>query len=462
MGQDIVDGNLPYTNLWDIKPPLAYIPYSIFIFLFGKNIIAIRLLGLICVFISSCITWKICNKYWNKRTAFISSSLLIIFASTLPSGQSTMTEHLALIPQSLILFILIRNRFDFSSLFVLGLLLGCSVLIRTNLVYLTIPVTYFIISNEFIKHYRKNLKNCIIFYFGLSIPFSLVILVYFFDNNLEVLYKSSIKAPFYYSSYESRSFYNIVINSYYITRNNLLSVNFLIWILAILGIIISYFKINQDRLQRISNISILLLIFVLLSIFHTGRDFGHYMIQLLPYSVLLSSFTINFVISNENRILKTLFITCILTLAFLPITKIIKQYHKIYIIKKFNNSLYYGTTYNILKYFKENDVSGEYLFFMSHHICYWFLDSKIPTKYVTPSTLAKDFLITAIDGSNSSSEIELTKILDKKPKYIIKRKSEWYLKKFNKNKSIDILKYEIEKNYKLVKIIDSVFIYQKM
>ena len=80
MGQDIVDGNLPYTNLWDIKPPLAYIPYSIFIFLFGKNIIAIRLLGLICVFISSCITWKICNKYWNKRTAFISSSLLIIFA----------------------------------------------------------------------------------------------------------------------------------------------------------------------------------------------------------------------------------------------------------------------------------------------------------------------------------------------------------------------------------------------
>ncbi len=28
MGQSILDGHLPYTNLWDIKPPLAFVSYD--------------------------------------------------------------------------------------------------------------------------------------------------------------------------------------------------------------------------------------------------------------------------------------------------------------------------------------------------------------------------------------------------------------------------------------------------
>ena len=49
MGQDILDGQLPYIDLWDNKPPLSFLSYAFFILFFGKSIIAIRLAGSICV-----------------------------------------------------------------------------------------------------------------------------------------------------------------------------------------------------------------------------------------------------------------------------------------------------------------------------------------------------------------------------------------------------------------------------
>jgi hypothetical protein len=37
MGQSILDGHLPYTELWDIKPPLAFAAFAFFIMVLGKS-----------------------------------------------------------------------------------------------------------------------------------------------------------------------------------------------------------------------------------------------------------------------------------------------------------------------------------------------------------------------------------------------------------------------------------------
>ncbi len=39
MGQSILDGHLPYTELWDIKPPLAFFFFAAVITVFGKSIV---------------------------------------------------------------------------------------------------------------------------------------------------------------------------------------------------------------------------------------------------------------------------------------------------------------------------------------------------------------------------------------------------------------------------------------
>ena len=48
MGQDILDGYLPYTRLWDFKPPLAFAAYALAIATLGHSIEAVRVAGTIC------------------------------------------------------------------------------------------------------------------------------------------------------------------------------------------------------------------------------------------------------------------------------------------------------------------------------------------------------------------------------------------------------------------------------
>ena len=73
MGQSIVDGNLPYIELWDLKPPFAFVPYAISIELFGKSIAGVRLIGAICLGISAYFTYRIGNHIWGHKVGFLAS-----------------------------------------------------------------------------------------------------------------------------------------------------------------------------------------------------------------------------------------------------------------------------------------------------------------------------------------------------------------------------------------------------
>ena len=42
MGRDIPHGHMPLTNLWDIKAPFLFLPYSLFLFFFGESVFAVR------------------------------------------------------------------------------------------------------------------------------------------------------------------------------------------------------------------------------------------------------------------------------------------------------------------------------------------------------------------------------------------------------------------------------------
>lgn len=59
MGQNILDGNLPYTEFWDLKPPLTFYSFAFFIFVFGKSILAIRLGGFVFLIATSYILYLI-------------------------------------------------------------------------------------------------------------------------------------------------------------------------------------------------------------------------------------------------------------------------------------------------------------------------------------------------------------------------------------------------------------------
>ncbi len=97
MGQSWAEGHLPYTHLWDLKPPLAFLFFAIIIKIFGKSFIAIRLAGTICVAITSLYLFKIGDRISGRKVGFWCGMLYVFLSSLFGNVQGVMTEHLSML-----------------------------------------------------------------------------------------------------------------------------------------------------------------------------------------------------------------------------------------------------------------------------------------------------------------------------------------------------------------------------
>ena len=98
MGQALLHGHLPYVELWALKPPLAFAFFSAVIAIFGRNLVAVRLAGTLCVVVTAFLIYLTASRVWNRRVGLIAAILCVATISLLPSGQATMSEHVALVP----------------------------------------------------------------------------------------------------------------------------------------------------------------------------------------------------------------------------------------------------------------------------------------------------------------------------------------------------------------------------
>ena len=96
MGQAWADGYLPYTFLWDLKPPLVFLFFAQIISLFGKSLIIIRLIGALIVALNGFLLYLISKKHFNASLSLLLAILTVAVQSLFGSVQGVMSEHLCL------------------------------------------------------------------------------------------------------------------------------------------------------------------------------------------------------------------------------------------------------------------------------------------------------------------------------------------------------------------------------
>lgn len=97
MAQSWIDGHLPYTQLWDLKPPLVYLFFALIIYIFGKSFIAIRLVGALAVAIIAFFTYKIGKEVKSTLVGFWAAIGCVYLLSLFGSLQGVMSEHLSML-----------------------------------------------------------------------------------------------------------------------------------------------------------------------------------------------------------------------------------------------------------------------------------------------------------------------------------------------------------------------------
>lgn len=403
MGLDILKGNLPYSNLWEVKPPLAFLPYALFLGLFGKSILAIKLGAIIWISVSSFFVYLSVKKYNSTPSAFIAAISCSTFSSFLfdyqyrADGQAFLTEHAALLPLAASFWLLTLKK-DFLS----GLASGIYCFMRPALALCAL-------SNCLFSKYRL---------LGLSTVPLLISALYFYSDLFSIFFHTNYTIPKAVQAGRPLS------GSSELLIEQLNALLFQLkngWWYLVVGLLSVKFRKNHLLI-----FSLVAFIGTALGVYFSGSAHHHYFLQLVVPSSLLIGFT------RFPKLLTALFSITIIQLCFLTYQHINKtEPSPILEAKKL--------------------IGGEKdILCFSNHILYFLNNTEPRFKPIHPSVYGKDYILKPLeilgDEYSSTEENILVKLLTPFPRYIIRTKRLWYFSPFQEQYLTNVL----ESHYQLV------------
>ena len=453
MGQSILEGNLPYVELWEIKPPLAFLPYALISGLFDRSIMAMRIGALLLVAGTAYLTYIVGYSIWNRRTGLCAALICIIFSSV--NGQSLMTETIAVVPLMGALTLLVVKKHSSRVLYLTGLLLATATLVRLNLAYVALFVGIYLC----VKQYQSpgpNFKSELLAYImgGLSLLF-LTALPYLVSDNGGLWFSSVFVAPLNYSIGGISVFEAF---TKYIQKG--FPKFWLLWSVFLVGTIWLATNWNQQTKREKEGIVLVFIFFlsVLWSILATGRVHFHYLIQIAPLLSLVAGVLISHMLTKQWRyIVLALMVSGLI----FPLKPVFTEYTAVADRMSAGIPLKQGTAYQIARFLEKENPNRAPVYLLDDHIVYWLTHTKPLTKSTThPSNISKEYLLEIISGPGATALSEMAKVLGQKPLFIVKSKTNtWYLEYIPQARNL--LVSELAENYLEVASFSDRVIYRR-
>jgi hypothetical protein len=468
MGQSIVDGHLPYTELWDNKPPLTFVFFAGVILLVGKSIIGIRIAGLLCVLIVALFVYWIGKHLWSASVGFWSACLWIAGGSFLPGGQATMTEHIALVPLVGSLWLLISRPPNLPRISLAGALIAIASLVRLNLAFVLLSVGLYLTLAPQPRTFTSIFKRGSVYLLSSIGVIFLTLLPYLWTGQGQVWWNSVIVAPWQYAHAKLSMFETLWVQlGYALTR--MTENTPLLWLLVLGGGagIIGTFRHRQKFSSLQQGGTHLLLLFFLsteVSILRSGATYKHYLIQLVPFLSPFATAKLLQILAHfqqKPHWKKALIISLLTFGTLVSTTNVLGQYHYTLSRAIEQKPLPYGPAYEIAAYLREHNREHRPVYLMSHHVAYWLADSK-PLSHATthPDNISNPALLRVLRGAQHSAEDELREILCQQPKFIVKHQQEAYLDRIQTARAL--LEQTLTDNYQIAKQIENLYIYERI
>lgn len=443
MGQSWVNGHLPYTELWDLKPPVIFLFFAAVIYLFGKSFIAIRMGGALLVALTAFFTYKIGVRVLSKKMAFWASMLCVLLLSLFGSLQGVMSEHICMAFFIMgVYWLLFKQKWYW--ILLSGLFLGLSFMSKLNIAYPLFFLGLFLGWEAFKnKTVMAELPKWLLLLSGMGLVIVLMALPYMMAGEVQVWWQSVFKAAMAYSSSKPSSKLEAMI--------------FLILLISLAWW--AHRKKILDFDKREVPLLLMLTLGMGLSFVQIGKVNGHYLIQVYPFILILVFLAASKMVQFTKPYLK------VLPMFVLPLAPLETYVEYINII---NHKIEKGTFYNgegieVPAFISENGLETSNVYFMEYHIGYWQLGSTPPTKAAThPSNVARDALFPYMQNPRATSEEELRYIMEEiRPSIIVTRKGKRPFDKQFLALNFYTALY-LQKHYRLLKTIDRANIYQRL
>ncbi len=405
MGQSWVDGHLPYTELWDLKPPVTYLFFATIIYIFGKSFLAIRLVGALIVSITAFYTYKISITATTKKVGFWAAIGCVALLSMFGSLQGVMSEHICMFFFMPALYLLINKKSP-QFYVVSGLLMGLALMTKLNLAYVVLVVGFYIFFLHLKERaYGSGILRSVLFGFGILIVIFLTFLPYYIEGYPEIWWKSVFLASLEYAGARRESIFSFLPITLFMGAFFYFS-----WKRK-------YLDFKSPAIQWVS----LAVIGIVFSFIKGGRINGHYLIQLHPVFMILAAIFISQLsfLKNWNYRPYVFFLLLLLPMeSYLEYANIVKT--------KINRGTFFnGEGISVPNYIKQHQIDTENILFLEYHIGYWSLDAKPPIKSAThPSNICRNELFAFYDNPRETAVDELKYIMEQvQPKTVVIRKN---------------------------------------
>ena len=412
----IKTNHIPWIDFWGNKSPFCYYVYYLLLEIFGQSIFSIRLAAVFVISISTYILYLIISKFTEDFYIVILSILLCILlqSTVLINGKSLTTEHLALIPILFSFYLSIYSEKNFNY-FIIGVLIGIAVFIRSNLAFLSIIILLIPFFDK--NNYVEKVKNLLLIIGGGLFILSLNIL-FFLSTNIDVFIKSFFFYPLEMSYLKNDK--NFLIHLISIIRVSLAPVDlnifirFLFWFLGFAGFFYCILNFNKNKSFYI--ISIIYFTGISLSIVFSKNPFPHYLIQLIPFIVI---FVFIFIINS--RIKSSLLFTLTIAIVVSSIS-IFLDYSNLYKKYKSYETVYYDDTYKIKNYITKLNLNQNYTILATTdntQLLYFLLEKRPLSKMIHTSDMAREVPLKYAYGEVKNKQSEIYYVLNQEPDLIL-------------------------------------------
>lgn len=470
--QSLLNGNLPYLEIWDHKPPMIFAVHALAIGIFGDSYIAIRILSCIFISIGAFGLFLLLKRESSElSTAGVFSGLLYILAMLLNGGKAANSE-LFYVPLIIYAFLLatiftsnFKNHKRWSLIFFSGVLLGIASSINYLAALYSIPLGLYLLAIAYKSSITttKNLtlhaaKLTILGAAGPFILFAVIIFLYAYNGAIE---------DFIYANFTSNAQYIHVDNQEFSIKQLVLafagqfSANWLTWAFAIFAT----FCLNSNERKKYFGVLIIAFTWLIastLAILVSRLYWPHYFLQFSPAICILAGLMMGKIfhaIKKDSLQLSVIAVSALLIGAFYnPLKNSAKELANTLNQRYIQKQMHFGDTpKKIAAHISINTTADNYIYIVDYNpIIHALSNTKVPTKFVFPP-----FIIGKTSSkmlpTQASSEVE--DILAKKPIYIIKKQTRPAPAETN-DEVYDLIDKKIAEKYFLEATLDKINIYR--